>query len=128
MEKIPNMQQVDLGFTKFEVSRQSIIVFTFFTFINIVAVGIMLYTTHTVFSTVYLVIYAIIYMMIVISFAILLGYIVNCTIVGKCIKLSWVIVGFYSFFMMIYLATLMGIAVGSAIGTKAIINGLKNKK
>jgi hypothetical protein len=62
--------------------------------------------------------------MIVIAFATLLAYMVNCLIVGKCIKVSWVIVGLYSFFTIIYLAMLMGIA----IGPKAIISGLKLNK
>lgn len=124
-KKPPVMLDVDLGFTKFKVSRQAIIIFTLILFIAIVNGAITLYVTrsHLVFSPTFFAI-KMLSVLIIIGFAILMGYLFNCVVVGKCIVLSWVFVGLYVFSAFAYLAIAIGISTGEAIGTPVIMEKL----
>jgi hypothetical protein len=126
-KKPPVMLDVDLGFTKFKVSRQAIIIFTLFLFIAILSGSITLFAMRSiiVFKPVFIAI-MMLYALIILGFAILIGYIFNCVIVGKCIVLSWVFVGLYAFAAFAYIAIALGIFTGEAIGSPAIIEKLKS--
>lgn len=111
------MQQVDLGFVKFEATRQAVIAFVFACCFGILALGIkvaILYK-YGLISNSGLIILAILYLTIAILYGILIGYSINCMIVGKCIKLSWVFVGLYIFMTVVYFITLINIIVSGEV-------------
>lgn len=107
------MQQVDLGFVKFEATRQAVIAFVFACcfFILVLGIKVAILYKYGLISNNGLIILAILYLTIAILYGILVGYSINCMIVGKCIKLSWVFVGFYIFMTVVYFITFLNIMV-----------------
>lgn len=105
------MQRVELGFVKFEVTRQAIIAFVFSCCFFILALGIkvaILYK-YGLISNSGILFLAILYLIIAILYGILVGYSINCMIVGKCIKLSWVYIGLYIFITLMYFITFINL-------------------
>jgi hypothetical protein len=109
-----DMQQVDLGFVKFEATRQSIIafVFGFAFFLLSMAIAIIIppYKAGLVGSG-YVIAFGIFFAIIAILYGILAGYSINCMVVGKCIKLSWIMSLLYVvvtvFYFIIFVSSIM---------------------
>lgn len=92
-----DMHQVDLGFIKFEATRQAIIAFVFgfaFFLLSSAVAIIPLYNAGLIGGG-FIIAFAIFFAAIAILYGILAGYSINCMVVGKCIKLSWIISSFY---------------------------------
>lgn len=98
------MQQVDLGFTKFEVTRQAIVMFVFATILVFLSSAIAIIPLYKagIVSTGFFVAFAIFFVIIAILYGILGAYAINCMVVGKCIKLSWIFTGLYAFVSVFY--------------------------
>jgi hypothetical protein len=111
-----DMQQVDLGFTKFEATRQAILAFVFgfaFFLLSSVVALIPLYNAGII-SGGFILALCILFAAIAILYGILVGYSINCMVVGKCIKLSWIISAFYIVLAVLYfLLLILSIASGS---------------
>lgn len=103
------MEKVDLGFVKFEVSRQAIIVFVLAAILLFMIFGSLLYIQKDKWTTPLFIASAVVYVLIILGFALLAGYIMNCIIVGKCITLSWVFVAYYSLLTIVYVLLAIGI-------------------
>ena len=109
-----DMQQVDLGFVKFEATHQSIIafVFGFAFFLLSMAIAIIIppYKAGLVGSG-YVIAFGLFCAIIAILYGILVGYSINCMVVGKCIKLSWIISLLYVvisvFYFILFVSSLM---------------------
>jgi hypothetical protein len=95
--------QVDLGFTKFNVHKQAIIAFVLAIIIVVIAIGIVSYPLLKMMSPVMRAMMIGLYAIIAIGLAIYIAYIVNCLIVGKCVKLSWIIVSLYVLTCIVYI-------------------------
>lgn len=108
------MQQVDLGFAKFEITRQAIMAYVFgFTFL-LLALGVniaLLYKSGKITSTKAIIMF-VIFAIIAILYGILAAYTVNCMVVGKCIKLSWIVPSMYAFISVGYLLVFIEIMMG----------------
>lgn len=98
------MQQVDLGFVKFQVTRQAIISYVLAICFMLLSMGISLIPLYKMgfISTGVLMAICIFFVCIFILYGILVGYTINCLVVGKCIKLSWVFVGLYGVITLLY--------------------------
>lgn len=101
------MEKIKIGDdTEIEVSRQAIIASGLIAFVLLAMLAVQLRarqmtsgqlsTAVVVFSTIAL------------AYAFLAGYMVNCVVVGKCIKLSWFIVALYAVLAMMYALILVG--------------------
>ena len=99
-----DMHQVDLGFIKFEATRQSIIAFIFSSAFILLSIGVSIIPLYKagMVSTGFLIVFGIFFAAIAILCGILYGYSINCMVVGKCIKLSWVFSGFYVLLTVLY--------------------------
>ena len=99
------MQQVDLGFVKFEVTRQAIIAFVFGFFFLLLSMAttiiVPMYKLGNT-SNGFIIAFIAFFVAISILYGILAGYTMNCIIVGKCIKLSWIFSGLYIFMTVFY--------------------------
>ena len=99
------MQQVDLGFVKFEVTRQAIIAFVFGFFFLLLSMAttiiVPMYKSGNI-SNGFIIAFIAFFVAISILYGILAGYTMNCIIVGKCIKLSWIFSGLYIFMTVFY--------------------------
>lgn len=104
-----DMHQVDLGFVKFEATRQAILAFVFgfafFLLSSMVAI-IPLYKAGLIGGG-FMIAFAIFFAAIAILYGTLAGYSINCMVVGKCIKLSWIISALYIVTTVFYLLLLI---------------------
>lgn len=123
----PKMHDVDLGFAKFKVTRQAIIIFTFTLFMWLIAMLTTIYRLQNtpLAGSPALIGTTIISMIFAIGYAILVGYIFNCVVVGKCIVLSWVFVGIYSFGAFLYILMAIGLYTAKSFPRPETMKSLK---
>lgn len=104
-----NMEKLTIGDTTIEVSRQAIIASCLFAFMLLAMLAVQLrirqLTTGQLSTAV------VVFSTIALAYAFLIGYSVNCLVVGKCIKLSWFLVALYAVLAMVYALALVGMFV-----------------
>ena len=129
------MQQVDLGFVKFEVTRQAVVAFVFgFAFFLIsMAVAIILPSYNAgIVSTGFLIAFGVFFGTIAILYGILAAYAINCMVVGKCIKLSWALTIMYVvvtvFYFLLFVSSIMpGARLPQSAISKVMSKNIKSR-
>jgi len=129
------MQQVDLGFVKFEVTRQAVVsfVFGFAFFLLSMAVAIILPSYNAgIVSTGFLIAFGVFFGTIAILYGILAAYAINCMVVGKCIKLSWTLTIMYVvvtvFYFLLFVSSIMrGARLPQSAISKVMSKNIKSR-
>lgn len=94
--------EVEFGKTKFQVSTQGIIMFVIAMLLIMLSGLAIIFTIRKFISLPYIIALFTIYAIIAVGTGILAAYSINCMIVGKCIKLTWVFISIYIFITFLY--------------------------
>lgn len=118
---------VDIGFSKFKVHRQTIAIFVLGTVYLILMLGVLSYHVLKTMSPAMFAMMFGLYTLIAVGIAIYMAYVVNCMLVGKCVKLSWIIVGAYVILIAVYIGKAISLYRGDDAPTPGSIKESRSK-